>query len=63
MKAIFSTEYTDVDKVTAQQVNVLGPLPTHWWEQREEKERREFFVGNGTPREDRYAWPEMHAAF
>ncbi len=40
------------DAVVAQQVDVLGPLPTRWWQQW--AQRHQFFDerGNATPRKD-----------
>ena len=61
IKAIFSKEYADINKVTAQQMDVLGPLPEQWWERWEE--RGEFYTDDGRHREDGYPWPPMDEAF
>ena len=37
MKAIFSNEFTTLDDVTSQQVDVLGPMPSRWWESWDER--------------------------
>jgi hypothetical protein len=44
MKAIFNNEWYSSDKVAAQQVDLLGPLPCNWWEAWNE---RDFFDVNG----------------
>ncbi|KAK2792243.1 hypothetical protein FQN52_003720 [Onygenales sp. PD_12] len=61
MKAIFSLEYTDTNKIISQHIDVLGPLPFPWWESW--KERDLFFDGNGNPKEDRDVWPPINEAF
>lgn len=48
MKAIFSLEYADINKIISQHIDVLGPLPLPWWESWEE--RMCFFGGNGNPK-------------
>ena len=32
MKAIFSSEYATADEVISQQIDVLGPIPSNWWD-------------------------------
>lgn len=61
MKAIFSNEFTTLDEVTAQQVDVLGPMPPRWWEAWDE--RAQFFDGGNRPLENREAWPTLDVAF
>ncbi|KAJ5345395.1 hypothetical protein N7452_003399 [Penicillium brevicompactum] len=61
MKAIFSSEYSSADELAPQQIDILGPVPQHWWDQW--KERGEFFDLNGRPVEGRYVWPPMEQAF
>ncbi|KAK2760154.1 hypothetical protein FQN53_007938 [Emmonsiellopsis sp. PD_33] len=61
MKAIFSLEYTDINKIISQHIDVLGPLPFPWWESWEERDL--FFDGNGNPKEDRDVWPPINEAF
>ncbi|CAG8133984.1 unnamed protein product [Penicillium nalgiovense] len=51
MKAIFSLEYTDINKIISQHIDVLGPLPLPWWESWEERDV--FFGGNGNPKKGR----------
>jgi hypothetical protein len=61
MKAIFSLEYTDINKIISQHIDVLGPLPLPWWESWEERDV--FFDGNGNPRKGRDVWPPRNEAF
>ncbi|WEW55298.1 hypothetical protein PRK78_000727 [Emydomyces testavorans] len=61
MKAIFSSEFTTADEITAQQIDVLGPMPSDWWEKWEEKDQ--FFNPRQCPKEGRHAWPAMDEAF
>ncbi|RAL14751.1 kinase-like protein [Aspergillus homomorphus CBS 101889] len=58
MRAIFTTEYIPGDQILAQQVDVLGPLPSHWWYRWEG--RKKFFTEDGTPAESykRDKWQE-----
>ncbi|CAI4212869.1 unnamed protein product [Parascedosporium putredinis] len=41
MKAVFSNEYVTEDEITAQQVDVLGPMPQNWWERWQNRAQRE----------------------
>lgn len=59
MKAMFSNEFTTLDEVTAQQVDVLGPMPSSWWDSWDEKAW--LFSEDGRPLEDR--WPTLDVAF
>ncbi|KAK2763137.1 hypothetical protein FQN54_009773 [Arachnomyces sp. PD_36] len=61
MKAIFSLEYTDINKIISQHIDVLGPLPSPWWESWGERDL--FFDGNGKPKEGRGVWPPINQAF
>lgn len=61
MKAIFSNEYITEDEMVSQHIDVLGPMPTTWWEHWEERE--EFFDQYGRPTEGREVWPELEQAF
>jgi serine/threonine protein kinase len=61
MKAIFSLEYTDINKIISQHIDVLGPLPLSWWESWEERDV--FFDGNGNPKKGRDVWPPINEAF
>lgn len=60
MKAIFSSEFISPDEVVSQQIDVLGPMPSRWWERWEGQSR---FFENGRPKGDRYAWPSIDEAF
>ncbi|OJJ74180.1 hypothetical protein ASPBRDRAFT_52346 [Aspergillus brasiliensis CBS 101740] len=60
MKAIFSTEAPE-DEITAQQVDVLGPMPQAWYSAWEG--RSYFFDEDGRPRKGREVWPVMDLAF
>lgn len=59
MKAMFSNEFTTLDEVTAQQVDVLGPMPSRWWDSWDERAR--LFGEDGRSLEDR--WPTLDVAF
>ncbi|PGH15536.1 CMGC/SRPK protein kinase [Helicocarpus griseus UAMH5409] len=61
MEAIFSLERTDIDKIVSQQVDLMGPLPLHWWEGWER--RSQFFNEDRKPTEGRYVWPPIDEAF
>ncbi|KAK2858519.1 hypothetical protein FQN49_004652 [Arthroderma sp. PD_2] len=61
MKAIFSSEFATADSVTSQQIEVLGPMPSEWWERWEE--RSHYFDEHGNPKEGREAWPPIDRAF
>ena len=61
MKAIFSTEYVDINRVISQHLDLLGPLPSSWWERWEQ--RYQFFVNNGQPKRGRYVCPSIDQAF
>lgn len=60
MKAIFSTEYADINRVISQHIDLLGPLPSGWWERWEQKDQ--FFADDGQPK-NRYVWPPIDQAF
>ncbi|KAL4887219.1 kinase-like protein [Aspergillus karnatakaensis] len=49
MKAIFSTEVVPEDEIIAQQFDVLGPMPSEWWQRWEGRPR--FYDENGQVRE------------
>jgi serine/threonine protein kinase len=61
MKAIFSSEFITADEIVSQQIDVLGPMPSSWWERWEE--RGQFFKQEGHPRGDRDVWPRLDDAF
>ncbi|KJF61409.1 CMGC/SRPK protein kinase [Coccidioides immitis RS] len=61
MKAIFSSEFITADEIVSQQIDVLGPMPSSWWERWDE--RGQFFNQDGHPREDRDVWPPIDEAF
>ncbi|KAL2375183.1 hypothetical protein RJ035_006792 [Blastomyces gilchristii] len=61
MKAIFSRELITADEIVSQQIDVLGPMPSSWWERWDEREQ--FFNRDGHPREDRDVWPPINEAF
>lgn len=61
MKALFSNEYVTEDEMVSQHIDVLGPMPTSWYEHWEE--RREFFDQDGRPKEGRDVWPKLEQAF
>ncbi|KAI1483538.1 kinase-like protein [Daldinia eschscholtzii] len=61
MKAIFSSEFVTEDDVASQQIDVLGPMPSKWWERWDE--RAQFFDDNGHPKDGRQVWPPLEEAF
>ena len=61
MKALFSNEFPPIDEVTAQHVDVLGPMPLGWWKSWDEK--TQFFDRDGHALKDREAWPPLDLAF
>ena len=61
MKAIFSAEYFTADEVISQQIDVLGPMPSTWWEKWQGKGK--FFDENAQPKKGRHVWPAMNTAF
>jgi hypothetical protein len=61
MKALFSNEYVTEDEMVSQHIDVLGPMPTSWWERWEK--RGEFFDQDGRPTEGRGVWRELEESF
>lgn len=63
MKALFSTEFVEEDEIVSQHVDVLGPMPSKWWQSWEG--RPHFFDDSGCPTvshmEDR--WPTLEESF
>ncbi|RAK80833.1 kinase-like protein [Aspergillus fijiensis CBS 313.89] len=63
MKAIFSTDIVPEDEITAQQIDVLEPMPADWW--RRWKGRSSFFEADGCPTESYKGnrWPALQESF
>lgn len=63
MKAIFSTDFVDEDEMVSQHVDVLGPMPSEWWEGW--KGRSRFFDEHGCPTESHREnkWPSFEESF
>lgn len=61
MKAIFSSEYTSVDEVICQQIDVLGSLPLEWFESWGKRDL--YFDDDGVPKDGRYVWSSIDGAF
>lgn len=61
MKPVFSCDLATEDEVTSQQIEVLGPLPSPWWERWEE--RGQFFNEAGHPTEGREVWSPLPELF
>ncbi|KAH8431022.1 uncharacterized protein LDX57_008683 [Aspergillus melleus] len=63
MKAIFSTEYVPHDEIVAQHVDVLGRMPSDWWNRWEG--RSVFFDERGCPTESykENQWPPLEESF
>lgn len=62
MKALFSTDFVEQDEIVSQHVDVLGPMPSRWWQSWEG--RPHFFDDSGCPNtylEDR--WPTLEDSF
>ncbi|KAJ5197029.1 hypothetical protein N7449_007508 [Penicillium cf. viridicatum] len=63
MKAIFSTDFVDGDQIAAQHIDVLGPMPSEWWQHWEARSR--FFDQHGYPMESykENKWPSLEESF
>ncbi|KYK55373.1 protein kinase domain-containing protein [Drechmeria coniospora] len=61
MQPLFSSAFTSREKVMCQIVDVLGPLPSDWFEKWEAK--TEFFDDDGTPKPGRRVWPKLGELF
>ncbi|OJJ43572.1 hypothetical protein ASPZODRAFT_161490 [Penicilliopsis zonata CBS 506.65] len=63
MKAIFSTDFVPDDEIVSQHVDVLGPMPSEWWQTW--KGRSRFFHENGSPTEayKENRWPCLKGSF
>ncbi|GAB0142726.1 hypothetical protein EsHS_00003266 [Epichloe bromicola] len=61
MKALFSSEFVGIDEVASQQIDVLGLIPSSWFERWEARTR--FFDEDGRPKKARYVWPRLDDAF
>lgn len=63
MKPIFSTDFVHDDEIVSQHIDVLGPMPSEWWESWEGRPR--FFDEYGCPTEShmRNRWPPLDESF
>lgn len=61
MEPLFSDEFVTPDNVIAQQVDVLGPMPTRWWQHWEQ--RHQFFDEAGNSTQGQHAHPPLSEAF
>lgn len=63
MKAIFSTDYVDGDEIVSQHVDVLGRMPSKWWQSWERRSR--FFDEHGCPKasHEENRWPTLEESF
>lgn len=61
MKTVFSNDYITEDELVSQHIDVLGSMPSSWWERWEN--RGEFFDQDGRPTEGREVWPGLGQAF
>ncbi|KAJ5443370.1 hypothetical protein N7445_004483 [Penicillium cf. griseofulvum] len=63
MKTIFSTEFVEEDEIVAQQIDILGPIPSEWWQRWEG--RAQFFDENGYPTDSymKDKWPPLEESF
>lgn len=62
-KAIFSTDFVDGDQIAARHIDVLGPMPSEWWQHWEARSR--FFDEYGYPTESykENKWPPLEESF
>ncbi|KAI1949089.1 hypothetical protein LOZ57_002456 [Ophidiomyces ophidiicola] len=61
MKAIFSSEFITEDEMISQRIDILGPMPSEWWDKWEERDQ--FFDPCQYPKDGRYVWPAIEEAF
>ena len=63
MKAIFSSDFVPEDEILAQHVDVLGPMPSEWWQRWDG--RSQFFDEDGCPTESyrENKWPPLEESF
>ncbi|KAJ6162927.1 hypothetical protein N7497_002906 [Penicillium chrysogenum] len=63
MKAIFSTDFVHGDEIVSQHIDVLGPMPSEWWQRWEGRPR--FFDEQGCPTESyqENRWPSLEDSF
>ncbi|PYH90933.1 kinase-like protein [Aspergillus ellipticus CBS 707.79] len=63
MKALFSTDFVPEDDIVAQQVDVLGMMPSEWWVRWEGRGR--FFDAERRPTEtySENRWPDLEGSF
>ncbi|KAJ5268309.1 hypothetical protein N7524_005768 [Penicillium chrysogenum] len=63
MKAIFSTDFVHGDEIVSQHIDVLGPMPSEWWQRWEGRPR--FFDEQGFPTESyqENRWPSLEDSF
>ncbi|PLB49673.1 kinase-like protein [Aspergillus steynii IBT 23096] len=63
MKAVFSTEFVPEDEIIAQQVDVLGSMPSEWWTRWDGRAR--FFDDDGCPTDSyvKNKWPTLEGSF
>ncbi|RMZ42816.1 protein kinase domain protein [Aspergillus flavus] len=54
-------EYTSVDEVICQQIDVLGSLPLEWFESWGKRDL--YFDDDGVPKDGRYVWSSIDGAF
>lgn len=61
MKPLFNGQFVPADSVVAQQEDILGPMPSQWWNQW--KKRLEYFDGEGNSTRGNDTCPPIDAAF
>jgi serine/threonine-protein kinase SRPK3 len=61
MQVIFNSEYVGPDDVVAQYIDILGPMPTLWWDAWEGKSA--FFDTSGLPLASREVRPPLEQCF
>lgn len=60
MATLFSIDYVSPDKIVAEHIDALGPMPTDWWKSWEGKNK--FFHEDGSSK-DRQVWPPLSGRF
>ncbi|KAK9850538.1 hypothetical protein MYU51_012035 [Penicillium brevicompactum] len=63
MKDIFSTDFVDEDETVSQHIDVMGSMPSSWWQRWEGRPR--FFDEYGYPTKSPSAnrWPPLEESF
>jgi serine/threonine protein kinase len=63
MKAIFSTDFVDEDEIVSQHIDVLGSMPSKWWQRWEGRARYFDEYGHPTESYSENRWPPLEESF